>query len=107
VVARVYERIGWRRGDFVHQHSRRIVDRFDVIAVEDLAVNRMVHNHCLAESIHDAAWTQFADLLSYKAAWAGRKYVAVDSAYTTQDCSAVGIGRRSPSLTASAPAVGW
>jgi putative transposase len=72
VVARVHERIAWRRGDFAHQHSRRIVNRFDVIAVEDLAVNRMVHNHCLAKSIHDAAWTQFADLLSdllsYKAA---------------------------------------
>jgi putative transposase len=94
VVARVHERIVWRRGDFAHQHSRRIVDRFDLIAVEDLAVKRMVHNHCLAKSIHDAAWTQFADLLSYKAAWAGRKYMAVDPAYTTQDCS--GCGHRQP-----------
>ena len=25
VVARVYERIAWRRGDFAHQHSRRIL----------------------------------------------------------------------------------
>jgi putative transposase len=90
VVARVHERIAWRRGDFAHQHSRRIVKAFDLIAVEDLAVNRMVHPHYLAKSIHDAAWTQFADLLSYKAAWAGRKYVAVNPAYTTQDCSGCG-----------------
>ncbi len=90
VVARVYERTRWRRGDFVHQHSRRIVNSFDLIAVEDLAVNRMVHNHCLAKSIHDAAWSQFADLLSYKAAWAGRSYVAVNPAYTSQDCSQCG-----------------
>jgi putative transposase len=55
VVARVYERSTWRRGDFAHQHSRRIVDSFDVIAVEDVSVNRMVHTHCLAKSIHDAA----------------------------------------------------
>ncbi len=86
VVARVYERVAWRRGDFTHQHSRRIVDTFDLIAVEDLAVNRMMHNHCLAKSIHDAAWSQFADLLAYKAASAGRKYVAVNPAYTSQDC---------------------
>ncbi|HEY7973960.1 MAG TPA: transposase [Ktedonobacterales bacterium] len=90
VVARVHERVAWRRGDFSHQHSRVIVNTFDVIAVEDLAVNRMTHNHCLAKSIHDAAWSQFISLLSYKAAWAGRKYVAVNPAYTSQDCSRCG-----------------
>ncbi|HEV2238441.1 MAG TPA: RNA-guided endonuclease TnpB family protein, partial [Ktedonobacterales bacterium] len=90
VVARVHERIAWRRGDFTHQHSRRIADGYDLIAVEDLSVNRMVHNHCLAKSIHDAAWSQFASLLAYKAVWAGRKYVAVNPAYTSQDCSGCG-----------------
>jgi putative transposase len=89
-VARVYERIAWRRGDFAHQHSRRIVDGFDLIAVEDLSVNQMVHNHCLAKSIQDAAWSQFAALIAYKAAWAGRQYVAVNPAYTSQDCSSCG-----------------
>lgn len=90
VVARAHERVAWRRGDFAHQHSRAIVNTFDVIAVEDLAVNRMTHNHCLAKSISDAAWSQFISLLSYKAAWAGRRYVAVNPAYTSQDCSQCG-----------------
>ena len=94
VVARIHERIAWRRGDFAHQHSRRIVDHFDLIAVEDLSVNRMMHTHCLAKSIADAAWGQFADLLSHKAAWAGRRCVAVNPAYTSQDCS--GCGHRQP-----------
>ncbi|HEX6541939.1 MAG TPA: RNA-guided endonuclease TnpB family protein, partial [Ktedonobacterales bacterium] len=90
VVARVHERTRWRRGDFTHQHSRHIVNAFDVIAVEDLSVNRMTHNHCLAKSIHDAAWSQFAALIASKAAWAGRQYVAVNPAYTSQDCSQCG-----------------
>jgi putative transposase len=90
VVARAYERSTWRRGDFAHQHSRRTVDTFDLIAVEDLAVNRMMHNHCLAKSIHDAAWSQFTDLIAYKAVWAGRRFVAVNPAYTSQDCSQCG-----------------
>lgn len=89
-VARVHERIAWRRGDFAHQHSRRLVDSFDLIAVEDLLVNQMVHNHCLAKSIQDAAWSQFTALIAYKAAWAGRQYVAVNPAYTSQDCSSCG-----------------
>jgi putative transposase len=90
VVARVYERIAWRRGDFAHQHSRRIVNQCDLIAVEDLSVNRMVHHPCLAKSIQDAAWSQFTDLLAVKAAWAGRTFVAVNPAYTSQDCSGCG-----------------
>ncbi len=90
VVARVHERTRWRRSDFTHQHSRRIVNGFDLIAVEDLSVNRMTHTHCLAKSIHDAAWSQFTALIVYKAAWAGRQYVAVNPAYTSQDCSSCG-----------------
>jgi putative transposase len=92
IVARVHERIAWRRGDFAHQHSRRIAVGYDQIAVEDLSVNRMTHNHCLAKSIHDAAWSRFVTFLSYKAVWAGRKFVAVNPVYTSQDCS--GRGRR-------------
>jgi putative transposase len=73
LVSRAQERIRWRRGDCTHQHSRRIVNHFDLIAVEDLSVSRMTHNHCLAKSMRDAAWSQFVSLLAYQAAWAGRK----------------------------------
>jgi len=89
-VARVHERIKWRRQNFCHQESRKIVDRFGAIVLEDLQVNRMVHNHCLAKSIVDAAWTMFSDMTSVKAEWAGRKFVLVNPAYTTQDCSSCG-----------------
>src|SRR5712691_501769 len=87
VVARVHERIQFRRDNFTHQESRQIVDRFGVICVEDLLVNRMVHNHCLAKSISDAAWSAFFSQLHSKAEEAGRRYVAVNPAYTSQDCS--------------------
>jgi putative transposase len=87
VIARVHERIRFRRDNFTHQESRRITDSFGVICVEDLHVNRMTHNHCLAKSIHDASWAEFFSKLSCKAAEAGRKYVAVSPAYTSQDCS--------------------
>jgi putative transposase len=89
-VARLHERIANKRHNFAHQESRRVVNRFDVIAVEDLSVNQMVHNHCLAKSIQDAAWSQFATFVSYKAACAGRTFVAVNPAYTSQDCSGCG-----------------
>jgi len=87
VISRVHERIAWRRENFTHQNSRQIVDRFGVICVEDLNVNRMVHNHCLAKSISDAAWSQFFAQLVCKAEEAGRAFVKVNPAYTSQTCS--------------------
>src|SRR5262245_6951009 len=63
---------------------------FNFIVVEELSVKGMTHNHCLAKSIHDVAWSQFASLLAYKAACAGRTVVAVNPAYTSQDCSSCG-----------------
>jgi len=90
VVARVHERIANRRKDFAHQESRKIVNRHDTIAVENLSVNRMIHNHCLAKSISDVAWSMFAAFLAYKAANAGRRLVTVNPAYTSQDCSRCG-----------------
>src|SRR5207245_169834 len=34
VIARVHERIGWRRENFTHQESRKIINAFGVICVE-------------------------------------------------------------------------
>lgn len=90
VVARVHERIAWRRKNFTHQNSRRVVNQFGIICVEDLNVNRMVHTHCLAKSISDAAWSAFLDQLASKAEEAGRQLILVNPAYTTQTCSRCG-----------------
>jgi putative transposase len=88
--AKVHERIKNKRANFAHQQSRRLVDRYGFIAVEDLAVNRMSKNHCLAKSIADAAWADLTNTLTYKAEWAGRTVVRVNPAYTSQDCSSCG-----------------
>lgn len=95
-VARIHERIAHRRKDFAHQHSRRVVSQHGTIAVEDLSVNRMVHNHCLAKSISDAAWSAFMGMMAYKAANAGRRFILVNPAYTSQDCSRCGHRQKMP-----------
>lgn len=96
VVARVHERIAWRRENFTHQHSRKIVNQFGIICVEDLNVNRMIHNHCLAKSIADASWSAFFAQLSAKAEEAGRQCVHVNPAYTSQTCSQCGHRQKMP-----------
>jgi putative transposase len=90
VIARIHERIANRRKNFAHQQSRRLVNRFSMIAIEDIAVNSMLHNHCLAKSISDAAWAQFLGFLQYKAEYAGRRVIPINPAYTSQNCSSCG-----------------
>ena len=89
-VAMIHERIKNKRSNFAHQESRKLVNRYGFIAVEDLSVNRMNKNRCLAKSIMDAAWTDLTNKLTYKAEYAGRVLVRVNPAYTSQDCSCCG-----------------
>jgi len=92
-VARVHEGIGFKRNNFTHQYSRKIVNQFGTILVEDLRVNRMVKNHRLAKSIADAGWSQFFEMIHAKAVEAGRIFFPVNPAYTSQTCSNCGYRR--------------
>jgi putative transposase len=87
VVAKVHEHISNQRKDFCHKESKKIVDRYQYICVEDLDIKKMVEGSHFAKSITDASWNQFRQFLTYKAAEAGRKLGLVNPAYTTQDCS--------------------
>jgi len=95
-VARTHERIGFKRSNFSHQTSRIVVNNYGSIFVEDLWVNRLLHNHSLAKSISDAAWSSFFDMVSCKAAEAGRTFIKVNPAYTSQDCSSCGHRQKMP-----------
>ncbi|MBU1751313.1 MAG: transposase, partial [Chloroflexi bacterium] len=66
-----HEKVANQRLDFHHQLSRDLVDRYAVIAIEDLHIQGLVQNHCLAKSITDAGWGQFVRFLTYKATWSG------------------------------------
>ena len=90
IVAKVHERIKNKRTNFAHQQSRKLVNRYGFVAAEDLSVKRMTKNRCRSKSIADAAWTDLIEKLSYKAEWAGREFVKICPAYTTQDCSCCG-----------------
>jgi putative transposase len=92
VVSRIHERINWKREDFVHQESRKLVNQFNTIVVEDLSINKMKQSnfHGLNKSIGDAAWRMFLDTLDCKAEEAGKRVIKVNPAYTSQTCSRCG-----------------
>lgn len=89
----VHTRITNRRNDFLHKLSRRYVENYDTICVEDLDVKKLKEkgkNTTRHRRIHDASWSRFFFYLSYKAASAGARLIKVDSRYTTQVCASCG-----------------
>jgi putative transposase len=111
VVARLHRKVANQRRNFAHQLSRRLVNDYDLIVLEDLAITNMVRapraktvpdapgtflpNSAKAKaglnrSIHDAWWGTLASLLSYKAESAGRIVVTVDPRHTSQTCAECG-----------------
>jgi len=99
VIARVHERISNKRNNFTHHASKNVVDLYDIICVEDLSINKMMvdgKKKHLSKAIADASWGLFLILLSFKAVNAGRTFVKVNPAYTTQDCSSCGTRKAMP-----------
>jgi len=90
VVERVHERVSNKRSDFIHQESRRLVNRFGAIAFEDLNVKGMMQGN-LAKSIGDAGWSMFVNATRSKAEEAGCKVVLVNPNGTSQTCSRCGL----------------
>ena len=92
-LAKANERINNQRNDFLHKLSRTYVNNYDTICVEDLDVKGLKErgkNKGMHRNIHDASWSKFVSMLSYKAESAGRKLIKVDPRNTTQRCSACG-----------------
>ena len=90
-VHRVHERITNKRSDFAHQLSKTLIDRFGIIAFEDLNIKNMLQNHHLAKSISDAAWRMLVTTTQNKAVEAGSVVVLVDPRNTSQMCSRCGL----------------
>lgn len=86
LLQKAHARIANQRSDFQHKHSRKIVNRCGLIAVEDLNVKGLASG-MLAKSVHDSGWSQFLNYLTYKAANAGRELVKIDPNGTSQICT--------------------
>jgi putative transposase len=77
-LARLHARIARIRTHFVHSLSSRVVKTHAHVALEDLHVSGMLRNRHLSRSISDAAWSQFAAQVAYKAAWYNGRVSVVD-----------------------------
>jgi putative transposase len=78
-----------QRSDFQHKLSRRLVNTYGLIAVEDLNIKGLSKG-MLARSVNDASWGAFLTKLAYKAEEAGGELVRVNPNRTSQVCSRCG-----------------
>jgi len=87
-----YQRQRNRRVNFAHQHSREIVNDYQLIVLEKLDIKglRAKGNKVINRGIADVAWHRFVQFTAYKAEEAGRECVLVDAWQTTQQCSGCG-----------------
>jgi len=89
-VTTLHAKIANTRRTYLHQQSAIIVRNYDLIAIEDLNVKGLAAS-MLAKSVHDAGWSIFANMLSYKAERAGATLIRVDPKLTSQTCSGCGV----------------
>lgn len=94
VLRNLHRRILNIRTDFNHKLSRRLVNQYGIIVIEDLSIDELkteIPN--INRTYDDVAWGQFSSMLTYKAANAGRSCVKVNPEFTSQTCNC---GARTP-----------
>lgn len=90
VLGKVHLKISRQRKDHAVKLARCVITSNDVVVYEDLRIKNLAKNHCLAKSINDVGWYQFRVWLEYFGKVFGRATVAVNPAYTSQECSNCG-----------------
>jgi putative transposase len=107
--AKRHQQVRRQRRDFHHKTALALVRAYDTLDVEAIQAADLSrrpaplpsgsggHRHNSARRkaglytrIHDAGWSAFLTLLTFKAAGAGKRVEAVDPAYTSQDGSGCG-----------------
>lgn len=90
-IAKLHRKIKNIRNDFIHKLSAELAKTKQLIAVEDLNIKGMVKNKHLSRYISDVGWSNFINMLDYKAKWYGSQIIKIDRFYpSSKSCSSCG-----------------
>jgi putative transposase len=89
-VAGIHQKISNQRNWFHHNLSSWLVNNFDYIYMEDLAVEELKQSK-LAKSVSDTSWSSLTSMIKYKSEWYGKEFAQVDQYFaSSQICSSCG-----------------
>ena len=93
-LARKHGKVANTRRHLVHQVSKALVNRTQVLVIEDLSVAGMVRNRHLSRSNSDAAMGELSRQILYKARWHGVEVRVADRFFpSSKTCSGCGVVR--------------
>ena len=85
---RDYRRVANVQHDLIQKFTTQLVNAYDQIVIEDLAVKQMQMSHVAAKGLHRSLFGYFRQVLTYKCEWYGKALLVADRFYpSTQRCS--------------------
>lgn len=90
-IAKLHYKISNIRKDCLHKSTTGIVQKANVIVLENLKVSNMLKNDKLSRSISDVGFYEFRRQIEYKAKWNNRSVIFADTFYPSSKlCSSCG-----------------
>lgn len=90
-LAIIHEKVANQRKDFLHKLSKKLIEKFDCVCIEDLNMKALSQVLNFGKSVMDNGWGMFVNFLDYKSKEIGKKLVKVGKYFaSSQICSKCG-----------------
>lgn len=90
-VAKLHEKIANQRKDFLHKLSRTLVNKYDLICIEDLNMQAVGQSLNLGKSVCDNGWGMFTTFLNYKLKELGKHLIKINKWFpSSKTCNCCG-----------------
>lgn len=88
---RDYRRAANIQNDLLQKFTAKLVNDYDQIVIEDLAVKQMIMMHVASKGMQRSLFGKFRQILTYKCDWYGKELILADKTYpSTQRCAQCG-----------------
>ena len=88
---RDYRKAANIQNDLLQKFTTKLVNNYDQIVIEDLAVKEMMMTHVASKGMQRSLFSKFRRILTYKCDWYGKELILADKTYpSTQRCAQCG-----------------